>query len=212
MANKSPGGMVELGAEPVDIKDSKSVLKSIELYDLIISLHCKQRFPDELVSSVECINIHPGFNPYNRGWYPQVFSIINKKQAGATIHLMDEEIDHGEIIDQMKVDVKKSDTSLDVYERVLRAEKKLIKKNLARLINGDFSTERPEVEGNYNSLDDFRSLCQLDLGNVATLSEHVDMLRALSHGKFKNAFFYDENGKKIFIRLSLEEESVSTEK
>lgn len=49
------------------------------LYDLFFSMHCKQIFPNELVLNHRCINIHPGYNPYNRGWYPHVFSIINEK-------------------------------------------------------------------------------------------------------------------------------------
>ena len=72
----------------------------IDKYNIIFSLHCKQIFPAELVQKVKCINVHPGLNPHNRGWYPQVFSIINKKPIGATIHVMDEQIDHGEILAQ----------------------------------------------------------------------------------------------------------------
>src|SRR5687768_5901648 len=96
-----------------DLADKFTFLKPIHLksefqeiikaYDLVISLHCKQLFPAELVKAVRCINIHPGYNPYNRGWFPQVFSIINKLPAGATIHEIDEEIDHGKIIAQQQV-------------------------------------------------------------------------------------------------------------
>ena len=72
---------------------------------LIISLHCKQLFPKGLISTVKCINVHPGLNPHNRGWYPQVFSIINKRPLGATIHEIDEELDHGDVIAQKEVPV-----------------------------------------------------------------------------------------------------------
>ena len=57
--------------------------------------------------------------------------------------------------------------------------------------------------GNYNSIDDFRKLCHLDLDNLATLREHIDLLRALSHGKFRNGYFIDERGQKIFIKIEL---------
>ena len=50
-------------------------------YKVGISAHCKQIFPAKLVENVRCYNIHPGYNPYNRGWFPQVFSIINKKKC-----------------------------------------------------------------------------------------------------------------------------------
>ncbi len=71
-------------------------------YILFISLHCKQIFPQRLTDNYRCINIHPGYNPYNRGWFPQVFSILNKNTAGVTIHEIDQELDHGPIIYQEK--------------------------------------------------------------------------------------------------------------
>lgn len=37
-------------------EESLSFFKS---YDLFLSLHCKQIFPDELVKNVRCVNVHP---------------------------------------------------------------------------------------------------------------------------------------------------------
>ena len=74
----------------------------LENFDLVFSAHCQQIFPTELVNNIRCINIHPGLNPFNRGWYPQAFSCINKLPFGATIHEIDDEIDHGAIIDQIE--------------------------------------------------------------------------------------------------------------
>ena len=56
--------------KPLKVKENIDFL--INEYDLIISLHCKQLFPSSLVEKVKCINIHPGLNPNNRGWFPQV--------------------------------------------------------------------------------------------------------------------------------------------
>lgn len=93
--NRSPEAMIELGASYVDLKDETSVTKIIASADIVFSLHCKQIFPQSLVEAVTCINVHPGYNPYNRGWYPQVFSIMNGLPAGVTIHKMDDKVDHG---------------------------------------------------------------------------------------------------------------------
>lgn len=204
MVNSSPSAMIQLGAMPIDIKSPQIVEAVKNSYDLIFSIHCKQIFPADLVEAVTCINVHPGLNPYNRGWYPQVFSIINGESIGATIHLMDKEIDHGEIIDQVEVTVQSADTSADVYERVIGAEKILIAKNLKKIISGGYSTTKPRSEGNYNSIGDFRSLCKLNPDAMGTLRSHIDLLRALTHGEFKNAYYFDEQGRKIYIRVSLE--------
>lgn len=203
--NTNPSAMIELGAEPIDVKNPKFVATAKDTYDLIFSIHCKQIFPADLVRSVVCINVHPGLNPYNRGWYPQVFSIINGKPIGATIHIMDEYVDHGPIIDQISVEARSSDTSADLYARVIQAEKNLIEKNLKNIISGKFNSITPPNEGNYNSIENFRSLCHLNLETVGTLRDHINLLRGLTHGEFRNAYFSDEYGKKIFIRISLEE-------
>ena len=67
--------------------------KIIQEFDLVISLHCKQFFPPQLVNKIKCINVHPGYNPFNRGWYPQVFAINYGNEVGATIHEMDHEFE-----------------------------------------------------------------------------------------------------------------------
>tara|TARA_R110001592_G_scaffold133921_3_gene349416 strand:- start:5786 stop:6520 length:735 start_codon:yes stop_codon:yes gene_type:complete len=202
--NENPTELVRMGMGSVNLKDPKTCEYVLKKYDLILSIHCKQIFPKILTENILCVNFHPGFNPFNRGWYPQVFSIINKKPTGVTVHVMDEFVDHGKIIDQKAVMVYPEDTSLTVYERVISLEEKLISKNIRSIILGTFKTSLIEDEGNYNSVEDFRKLCQLDLDAVGTLREHIDLLRALTHGEFKNAYYYEE-GKKLNISITLSE-------
>ena len=203
--NKAPESLKLLGMNLVDMKTSEHVESIIREYDLVISAHSKQIFPKRLVNNVRCINIHPGLNPHNRGWYPQIFSIINKKPIGCTIHLMDDEIDHA-IVFQEEVGINFWDTSLDVYERVVQAEKALIKNHLLDIIYEKYLIRDVNEEGNYNGIKDFKMLAELDLGSQGTLKEHIDLLRALTHGSFNNAYFKDSVGKKIYVRIQLEPE------
>ncbi|WP_252120279.1 dTDP-4-amino-4,6-dideoxyglucose formyltransferase [Symbiopectobacterium purcellii] len=204
--NLNPQPMNDIGAKKINVKDEETVNKILEFYDLVFSLHCKQIFPKRLVDNMCCINFHPGLNPYNRGWYPQVFSIINGYPVGSTIHLMDSEVDHGEIISQRAVEVKISDTSFDVYRKIISVEKDLIRENVFNLIEGVFNTTKPERNCNYNGIREFNNLCKLNLNSVATLGEHLNILRATTHENLKNAYFRDENGKKYFVRVVIEED------
>ena len=191
------------GLEPIDIKNS--VGEIISKYDLVFSLHCKQLFPKELVEKVKCINVHPGFNPYNRGWYPQVFSIINKLPFGATIHEIDEELDHGFIIDQEVVEINAWDTSYTSYIKVLDLEIKLLWKNIYSILENNYQRILPVNEGNLNLKKDFQRLCELNLKEIGSFEYFIDKLRALNHGNFKNAFFVDiKTNKKIFVTLNLD--------
>lgn len=173
-------------------------------YDLIFSIHCMQIFPAALVSSVRCINVHPGYNPFNRGWYPQVFGIINNKPCGATIHEMDAELDHGGIIAQREVEVLPWDNSRTVYDKVLATEIVLLKENLDSIVNGSYSVYEPAIEGNVNTKKDYRELCQLDLNEVIRVGDFVNRLRALSHPPYKNAYFITEDGVKVSVSIEME--------
>lgn len=185
---------------PIDVKiEVENIIKN---YDMVFSLHCKQIFPAKLVNSIKCINVHPGFNPQNRGWFPQVFSIINKLDCGVTIHYMDELLDHGKVLFQEKVKMHDWDTSLSLYTRIQEKEIELLKKYLH-----DILTKKIDGyvvgEGNINTLKDFKKLCELDMDEKLTMKEAIDKLRALSHGEYKNAYFLSDN-KKIFVKIDLE--------
>lgn len=192
-------------ANPVDVKTQTEYL--ISNFDVIISAHCKQVFPSRLVQNVKCINIHPGLNPYNRGWFPQVFSILNKMPLGATIHEIDEELDHGPIICQQEVPLYIWDTSLTAYERVQMAEVELLEKWLPNIISGNYNTYIPKTEGNINLKKDFNTLLAIDMDQFQRVGQTIDLLRALTHGGYKNAYFTDpETGKKIFVQITLQRE------
>lgn len=190
--------------EPLDVKENCKYL--IESFDLGFSCHCKQIFPKSLVENVRCINVHPGFNPYNRGWFPQVFSLLNKKPIGATIHLMDSEVDHGDILYQRQVEIFEWDTSKSIYDRVLEAEFKLFKENFEALIVGDCEQVKMTNQGNYNSISDYKSLLEIDMDKTVTMREAIDYLRAMTHPPYKNAYFLTENGEKVFVALDIEKE------
>lgn len=189
----------------IDVKkDLDMIIKS---FDLVISLHSKQIFPVKMVNGVKCINIHPGYNPYNRGWSPQTFSILNGMPVGATIHEIDEQIDHGRIIDQVEVPLYHWDTSLSAYNRILKAEVILIKKNIIKIIRNDYKSEIPTKGGNINLKKDFKTLCEINLNERAQFGEFINRLRATSHSDYKNAFFIDnESGRKVYISINLKVE------
>lgn len=194
----------------LDLKNIEDINFIIKHYDLVISIHCKQIFPNQLVKNVRCINIHPGYNPINRGWYPQVFAIIKNLPIGATIHEIDEELDHGAIIAQEFVDYDFSDTSLTIYNRILNKEIELFVKYIDIILEDNYQTIALKEEGNLHLKKDFNSLCEINLEEIATYREVINRLRALSHGEFKNAYFFDpETNEKIYISVELKKDAKS---
>ncbi|MCL6684289.1 formyltransferase family protein [Sphingomonas alba] len=176
-------------------------------YGLIVSAHCKQLFPASLVRAVPCVNLHPGFNPDTRGWYPQSFALARGLKVGFTVHFMDDQIDHGPIILQREIKARPEDTSKTLYDRILAAEVASFGDWLPKLLDGTCTVELPLDAGNYHSRADFDALCEFDLDEIGTFRDFYNRLRATSFAPFRNAWFRDlETGKRIFLRLDVETE------
>lgn len=178
----------------------------VSQYDLLISIHCKQLFPAELVGKIRCVNVHPGFNPYNRGWFPQVFSLINGLKTGITIHEIDEQLDHGPIIVQREYALESWDTSGSAYAKIMQIERELVLEYFELIRDRQYTATAPLGEGNINYKKDFERIKALDLKEQATLGDFINRLRALTHDSFKNAYYLDKNGRKIFVRIMLDPE------
>lgn len=190
---------------PISLKQQTDEL--LKKYDLFLSLHCKQIFPQKLVENCRCINIHPGFNPYNRGYFSQAFSIINKKPVGVTIHEMDKELDHGPIIVQKEVEIESSDTSYDVYKKIQVLEVDLLTRYIDKILNGSYELIYLKEKGNMNKKSDFIDLCRLDKNRIGTFGEFIDVLRATTFLNYNNAFFYNENGEKVYVSIQLKKQN-----
>jgi methionyl-tRNA formyltransferase len=159
-------------------------------YELVFSLHCKTIFPKILTSAVRCVNVHPGFNPYNRGIFPHIFSIVNGLPAGVTIHEMTEEIDLGPCIAQTEVSVKDCDTSGSLYERIIDCELELLDYMLPSIIDKKYKLFEYTDKGNYNSMADFKKLCNFNLfDSGCEFYEVFNTMRALSHPGYLNAHY-----------------------
>ena len=189
---------------PLRLKEQTAAF--FDRYDLFLSLHSKQLFPDALVENHLCINVHPGLNPHNRGWFPQVFSILNGLPCGVTIHKMDTELDHGPILWQEELPIYPQDTSKDVYDRILAKELELLDKHLGDILTGSYTLSPMAGEGNINYKADFDALCPIDLSEPATYGQVIDRLRALTHAPYQNAYFVDADGKKVYVGITLRKE------
>ncbi len=192
------------GIRPIKLREQGDDF--FNAYDIFISLHCKQLFPDKMVTEHTCINVHPGLNPYNRGWFPQVFGIMNHMPIGVTIHLMDTELDHGPILWQRRLTLGGEETSKDVYERILATEMELVEEHLEDILTGNYTPVPMAEEGNINYKEDFEALREIDRDKPATYGEVIDFLRAMTHEPYKNAYFYDADGKKVYVGVVLEKE------
>jgi phosphoribosylglycinamide formyltransferase-1 len=91
------------------------------------------------------LNIHPALLPryggvgmYGRRVHDAVIA-AGDFVSGASVHLVDEEYDHGRVIARVEVPVFPGDTPEMLEARVMAAEPKLFVDTLARLVSGELS-------------------------------------------------------------------------
>ena len=91
------------------------------------------------------LNIHPALLPRygGRGFYgARVHAAVlaaHEPESGCTVHLVDNEYDHGPIVAQARVPVLSSDTPATLSERVGQAERELYPQVIQRIADEGFS-------------------------------------------------------------------------
>ena len=98
------------------------------------------------------VNVHPALLPRfgGRGFYGiavhEAVLASGEGVTGATIHLVDEQIDHGPVLAQRRVAVEDGDTAESLAERVLAVEHSLYVDTLRRIASGEIDLDAAAVE------------------------------------------------------------------
>ena len=88
------------------------------------------------------INIHPSLLPQFKGleaWKQALEAGVT--ETGCTVHLVNEEIDGGAILDQIRVPVQPGDTAETLHARIQVAEHRLLPEVLRRIAVGGLRTD-----------------------------------------------------------------------
>ena len=122
----------------IDILDSAGVeLVILSGYMRILSPQFVRHYKDRI------LNIHPALLPSFRGMdaFSQALE-YGVKWTGTTIHVVDEDVDHGPIVYQRPVPIREDDTHQSLKARIQRAEYRAYPRAIKMFIEG-----RPKIEG-----------------------------------------------------------------
>ena len=171
------------------------------LFDYILKPEMINLFPQGVV------NLHPSYLPYNRGQYPNVWSIVEGTPSGISLHYIDAGIDTGDLIAQALVPVDPVDTGKTLYHKLeeasvelFKAQWPLIKTNKNKRLPQNFSEK-----GTYHRTKDVEQIDEIDLEKSYQAKTLIDILRARTFPPYKGAYFL-ENGRKVYMRLELFDE------
>ena len=103
----------------INNKKSIEILKKFKT-DIFVSMSYNQIFKSNFLNKfkIKIINCHAGALPYYRGRSPINWAIINgEKKIGITTHLINSQIDKGDILDQQFIKMQKSDNYKTILEK-----------------------------------------------------------------------------------------------
>ena len=154
-----------------------------------------------------CINLHPALLPYNRGRFPNIWSIVDKTPAGVTLHYIDQGIDTGDVIAQKEVAVEVTDTGASLYRRLEVQGLELFKISWPSIRAGT-SSRSPQAAGlgSYHRARDVEQIDEIDLQKTYRAEDLLNVIRARTFPPHPGAYFVHA-GRKIYLRLELKEES-----
>ena len=187
----------------IDDKEGLQKIQGIRP-DLVVSSGFEHKVPQEIIDIPEkgVVNLHPSYLPYNRGAHPYIWPIIEDTPAGVSIHFMTEELDEGPVIARKKVEKKPSDDAKDLRNRLMRKQVELFKENWQKIISEEAFQQS---QGNSHSKNDLDEISKLDLEQEMRLKEAIDLLRGLTYGEKKLAYF-EKDGKRFHVGLDIEED------
>ena len=134
-------------SDPFQLDDT--ILAALQLHrtDLVILAGYLKRLGEKTLAAFQgrVINIHPALLPKHGGagmygaHVHQAVIEAGDRETGVTIHLVDREYDHGDILAQCRLPVMQGDTAVILAERVLVREHSFLVETLKRIIDGEIA-------------------------------------------------------------------------
>lgn len=101
-----------------------------------------------LFETRKLFNIHFSLLPAYKGMYTSALPILNgEKKTGVTLHCIDAGIDTGAIIAQKEIRINKRETAESLYLKYIENGVKLVKKNLERIVEGNYTSYAQPIFG-----------------------------------------------------------------
>lgn len=131
------------GLEPVIIEDphKPAAIERVRVCapDLLFSFYYRGLLPAKMlwIPRLGAYNVHGSLLPKYRGRAPVNWAVLRgESRTGATLHVMTERPDAGDIVDQESVEIGPDDTAIEVQRRVSAAAARMLGRRLEELKAG----------------------------------------------------------------------------
>jgi methionyl-tRNA formyltransferase len=181
------------------------ILHSLGL-DFIFCIHFPYIIPQSILSIPRhgILNLHPAYLPFNRGWNTPTWAIYDNTPYGATLHFMDASMDTGDIIHQKQLIIKPEDTADSLYQRVLSLEFEIFQEAWPSLLDGTYTvTPQKLATGTMHKKGDITNIQLINLDKPTTARKVINQIRALTTNQDHESAYFEEQGKRYQIKISI---------
>jgi methionyl-tRNA formyltransferase len=179
--------------------------------DLMLGIHFPYIVPAELLAlaRVGWLNLHPAYLPWNRGWHTASWALLGETPLGATLHFMDDGIDTGDIVHQLRLEIGPGDTADSLYPRLERLEFDVFRQAWPVIRAGTYQrTAQPPDEGSHHARDDLATsgVQKIDPDEQVAAGELLRKLQALTTNQNDEAAYFESEGRRYRVRVEVTEE------
>ncbi len=167
-----------------------SMAKTLDDAEIIISVLYDKILGPQYITNKKCFNFHPGVLPEYKGAGAFSWVLINKeKKAGITLHLMDEGIDTGDIIEIREFLISPYDTAHSLFLRGEAVIYKMFKDWFHELLMGEYVAipQNPKDGDLY---------LRRDLQRAKNLTRFI---KAFHFPGKEAAYYMSRSGKKVYL-------------
>lgn len=185
--------------EPSKLKD-RDFLEKIKDYNLFIVASYGKIIPKIIIDMPEykVLNIHPSLLPKYRGPSPLQEQILNdEKDIGVSIMLIDEQVDHGAIVAEKKVNINSWPVGFITLQKILAKEgAKLLSGILIDWIRGKI---KPKIQNDSDAT--FTKKVEKQDGFINLSKDtYKNYLKTLAYEEWPRTYFeIDKDGQKIRV-------------
>ncbi|MEI8123624.1 MAG: methionyl-tRNA formyltransferase, partial [bacterium] len=181
--------------EAINLKDPKFHEK-ISDYNLYIVASYGKIIPKDVINlpKYKTLNIHPSLLPKYRGPSPLQTQILNdEKDIGVSIMLIDEQVDHGAIISQKKVEIPNWPIGFNLLQETLAKKgSEMLVEILPKWIKGEIK----EIEQNHDEATFTKKVEKTDGLIDLSNDSYKNYLKILAYENWPNVYFETEKSEK----------------
>ena len=187
--NKDIGLQCKLWAKS-NLLEGFEITEDINSCDIFISILYDKILNVDFLKQKECYNFHPAILPNYAGVGTMTWSILNNEiEHGITLHLIDEGVDTGDVIDIDKFSIDKDETAESLHKKTMNKMFNFFKNKLHIILNKTYKTHKQDLSQR-------KFYSYKDLNKLLNLSNYM---RATYFSNKSNPYYYNKNKEKVEV-------------